>query len=46
MGLNMSTAKHVAITGATVLVFMLVFNSIAKRVPAVAQIKAKVDGGV
>lgn len=38
--------KKYAITGLTVLAVLLVFNTIAKRVPAVAAVKAKVDGGL
>lgn len=38
--------KKYAITAATVLVVLLVFNSVAKRIPAVAAVKAKVDAGI
>lgn len=37
--------KKYAMTGVTILVVLMVFNSIAKRVPAVAAVKAKVDNG-
>ena len=44
--MDSATLKKYAITGATVLAVLLVFNSIAKRVPAVAKAKAVVDGGL
>ena len=41
-----ANVKKYAMTGLTVLAVLLVFNTIAKRVPAVAAVKAKVDGGL
>lgn len=37
--------KKYAVMGVTILAVLLVFNTIAKRVPAVAAMKAKVDNG-
>lgn len=44
--MNEASIKKFAMTGLTVLAVLLVVNTIAKHVPAVAAVKAKVDAGL
>lgn len=44
--MNQAALKKYAMTGITVLAVLLVFNSIAKRVPAVAKVRDTVNSGL
>jgi hypothetical protein len=44
--MNQASIKKYAMTGLTVLAVLVVFNTIAKRVPALATVKSAVDNGL